>query len=105
MAKTIKKAPASDSPQAGAINKRQLLNKDTENYLPKQQRRVLTFLEQAKRPRSAADIAKALGQCDPRGHIAQLRRKGYSIGDVWCISSDGNRYKRYFLRKEVENGR
>lgn len=99
MAKTIKKAPASDSPQAGASNKRQLLNKDSINNLPRQQKRVLSYLLSKAKPCSNVDIMQALYLSDPRGHIAQLRRKGYPIGDVWCKSSDGNRYKRYFLRK------
>lgn len=104
MAEVIKKAPTS-TVEAGTNDKRQLFHKDTINNLPKQQKRVLLFLLSQPRPCSVADIVRALGQSDPRGHIRDLRDRGYPIADVWCKSADGVRYKRYFIRKEVEDGK
>lgn len=67
--------------------------------LPYQQKRVIILLYKAKEPQSVADISKALGQADPRGHIRELRIKGYPIDDVWCKSKYKGRYKRYFIKK------
>lgn len=60
------------------------------------QRRVLNYLSCGGK-RSAADIARALYLCDPRGHIAQLRKKGHPILDEWRTSEEGNRFKVYFV--------
>lgn len=48
---------------------------------------------------SAADISVALRLSDPRGHIAELRGKGYPIADIWVTTQYGNRYKKYFLKQ------
>ncbi|MBO5043963.1 MAG: hypothetical protein J6C45_02900 [Alistipes sp.] len=105
MAKVIKKAPASDSPKASANDKRQLFDKDSINILPRQQRRILLFLLTSTRPVSVVDIIRSLGQTDPRGHISRLRRRGYPISHIKCQSKEGYYYFRYFIRKEVEDGR
>lgn len=77
--------------------------KDSKNSLPPQQKRVYCFLLVALVPQSSADIAEALHQCDPRAHIRSLRKRGIAVGDMWCKTRDGIRYKRYFIRKEVSN--
>lgn len=46
---------------------------------------------------SVADITIALGVCDPRGHIRELREKGYPITDKWIKRADGVRFKVYHL--------
>ncbi|MBO5814023.1 MAG: hypothetical protein J6R13_05865 [Alistipes sp.] len=46
---------------------------------------------------SVVDITNRLGISDPRGHIRDLRAKGYSIGDIWVTTHYGNRFKKYFL--------
>lgn len=103
---TIKKAPASTvEASANGNNMRLLFDKDTISSLPRQQYRLLSSLLRAKRPVSVVDIIRALGQTDPRGHISSLRRRGYPIGDIWCKSRDGRRYKRYFIRKEAKDGK
>lgn len=103
MNKAIKKAPAPGSQEAR--EKKHIFDKDIISFLPKQERRLLIHLLRSTRPQSVTDIVRALGQSDPRGHISSLRRRGYPIGDVWCKSNDGVRFKRYFVRKEVEDGR
>ena len=50
---------------------------------------------------SVVDITNRLGISDPRGHIRDLRAKGYPIGDVWVTTHYGNRYKKYFLKQQV----
>lgn len=105
MAETIKKAPASDSPQASANEMQRFYGKDSINSLPRQQKRLLLFLMGQSAPCSVADITRALGQTDPRGHIRDLRARGYHIGDVWSKSSDGSRFKLYFVKKGGYNGR
>lgn len=99
------KTPAAGSQQASEQNMRQLFDKDTINSLPRQQKRLLNCLLRAKKPLAVADIIRELGQCDPRGHISRLRQKGYPIGDIWDKSETGERYKRYFIRKEVADGK
>lgn len=46
---------------------------------------------------SAADISTALHLSDPRGHIAELRKKGFAISDEWRKGEYGSRYKVYFV--------
>lgn len=70
--------------------------------LPRQQKRILLYLAKSAEPQSVADIIRALGQTDPRGHISRLRKRGYPIADIRCKAEDGI-YKRYYLRKEVSN--
>ena len=104
MSEVIKKVPAS-TVEANTKDKRQLFHKDTISTLPRQQKRIISFLLRAPRPVSVADIIQAIGQTDPRGHISRLRRRGYPIGDVKCKSQDGGYYKCYFIREEVGDGR
>ena len=103
MSNEIKKAPAS-TVEASAKDVRQLFHKDTISKLPRQQKRTISLLLTADRPLSVADIIQAIGQTDPRGHISRLRRRGYPIADIKCKSQDGDYYKRYFIRKEVQDG-
>lgn len=81
------------------------MRKDSKNSLPPQQKRVYCFLLSALVPQSVADISVALHQCDPRAHIRSLRKRGVAVGDIWCKTREGIRYKRYFIRKEVSNER
>lgn len=48
------------------------------------------------------ELSHALKISDPRSTIRDLRNSGISVGDVWCKTADGKRYKRYFIRKEVQ---
>lgn len=61
--------------------------------------RVLLALRTATRPLSCIEITNIAGVSDPRGHISSLRRKGHPISDLWDKSQEGNRYKRYFIKK------
>lgn len=63
----------------------------------KVQKRVLALFER-KTWLSVADITIALGVCDPRGHIRELRKKGYQIVDKWQEGDDNVRYKVYMLK-------
>lgn len=47
---------------------------------------------------SAADITIALGYCDPRSYIRELRHRGITVLDEW-ISKNGTHYKRYWIKK------
>ena len=48
---------------------------------------------------SVVEITTRLGISDPRGHIRDLRAKGYPISDIWVTTHFGNRYKKYFIKK------
>ena len=99
------KALAPDSQVTSARNKGIDGNgKDTTMCLPRQQKRLLLFLAKAKEPQSVTDIIRALGQTDPRAHISRLRKKGFPIADIRCKAEDCT-YKRYYLRKEGQDGR
>lgn len=65
------------------------------NNLPRIQRKVFNLLSGGGKY-SAFDIALRLRLCDPRGHIAALRRKGVEILDEWK-TGEGTRYKVYFI--------
>lgn len=69
--------------------------KGSEN-LPRLQRKLYEMLSQGGKY-SAADISTRLHLCDPRGHIAVLRKKGFAIHDEWREGDFGVRYKVYFL--------
>ena len=75
--------------------------KDIIKTLPLQQKRTFYHLLNAKRPQSAADIVRALGQCDPRTHIKALRDKGVEIADIWCYCKENGRYKRYYIKNPL----
>lgn len=104
MSEAIKKVPAS-TVEVDTKDKRQLFHKDTINNLPRQLKRVLLYLLGQTRPRCNVEIMQALIVSDPRGHISRLRSRGYPIADEWRTTSEGNRYKYYFIRKEVEDGK
>lgn len=48
---------------------------------------------------SVVEMTIRLGISDPRGHISDLRAKGYPISDIWVTTHFGNRYKKYFVKK------
>ena len=77
-------------------NKRQ--GKITDN-LPRIQQEVYNLLANGGKY-SAADISICLHLGDPRGHIAELRKKGIPILDEWQESEYGTRYKVYFIKQE-----
>lgn len=68
------------------------------SQLGRQQGRVLRLLLKGDKL-SGGEIARALGMSDPRGHIRDLRRKGYPISDMWVTTQYGTRYKLFFIRK------
>lgn len=63
--------------------------------LSKVQRKVFNLLSGGGKY-SVTDICVRLHLCDPRGHIAALRRKGIDVRDEWR-QCDGGRYKVYFI--------
>lgn len=65
--------------------------------LPKQAQRLYNLFKSG-RCFSVADITIILGQCDPRGHIRELRNRGVSIADKWVTTDDGH-YKLYWLEE------
>lgn len=67
-----------------------------EALLGRQQKRVLALLSKGGMY-SVVDITNRLGVSDPRGHIRDLRAKGYPIGDTWVTTHYGNRFKKYFV--------
>lgn len=68
-------------------------NPDT---LPRLQRKVYNLLSGGGKW-SVAELSARLWLADPRGHIAELRNKGFNIADEWRETSEGNRYKVYWL--------
>ena len=102
---TENKALAPDSQVTSALNNDMVdCGKDNILGLSRQQKRLLLYLARAKEPQSVTDIVRALGQTDPRTHISRLRKRGYPIADIRCKGEDCI-YKRYYLRKEGNNGR
>lgn len=69
---------------------------DTQNLLTRQEQRLYEMLRRGGRY-TVADITRELGQCDPRGHISRMRRKGIGIADKRVIRPDGVNYKLYWL--------
>ena len=99
------KAPATIEQVTSAIERSaNVCDKNTTLTLTRQQKRLLLYLARQAEPKSVVDIIQALGQTDPRGHISRLRKLGYPIADIRCKCEDGT-YKRYYLRKEVGDGR
>lgn len=82
-------------PQSEPIGKGRFMPMD--KGLGRIARKVLTLLAKGG-TYSVVDITTRLGISDPRGHISELRAKGYAIGDMWVTTHYGNRYKRYFLK-------
>lgn len=66
------------------------------NRLTRQEQRLYNMLKRGGRY-TVADITRELGQCDPRGHISQMRRKGIGIADKRVTRPDGVSYKLYWL--------
>lgn len=64
--------------------------------LTRQERRLYYMLSRGGRY-TVADITRELGQCDPRGHISRMRRKGVGIADKRVTNADGVNYKLYWL--------
>lgn len=64
--------------------------------LPRLQKKVFDLLSMGGKY-SAADISIRLHLCDPRSHIAYLRRKGIEVQDEWREGDFGVRYKVYFI--------
>lgn len=77
--------------QGDIILKRQ--GKDSTS-LSKRQRKVYDILRTGKY--SATDITIALGYCDPRSYIRDLREKGITVLDEW-VENEETKYKRYFI--------
>ena len=69
--------------------------KDT-TKLSNRQKKIYDLLMAGKF--SAADITIALGYCDPRSYIRELRNRGITVLDEW-ISKNGTHYKRYWIKK------
>lgn len=72
------------------------------NNLPRIQRKVYDLLNTGGKY-SVFDITTRLRLADPRGHIAALRRKGIEILDEWRTTTEGERYKVYFVGKGGQN--
>lgn len=71
--------------------------KPTNSYrLTRQEQRLYDMLRRGGRY-TVADITRELGQCDPRGHISRMRRKGIDIADKRVTRPDGVNYKLYWL--------
>lgn len=68
-------------------------------HLSRQEQRLFEMLSRGGRY-SVADITRALGQCDPRGHISRMRRKGVQIADERVRCLGGVTYKRYWLAQQ-----
>lgn len=68
------------------------------NKLPRIQRKVYDLLSIGGKY-SVFDITTRLHIADPRGHISILRRKGIEILDEWRTTTEGERYKVYFVGK------
>lgn len=66
------------------------------NRLTRQEQRLYDMLRRGG-CYTVADITRELGQCDPRGHISRMRRKGVGIADKRVIRPDGVCHKLYWL--------
>ena len=90
-----------DEKEKGTVNSPQNINnndyKNGNNSFVRQ--RVLRLFQTGKKF-SAVDITKTLTISDPRGHIRDLRDRGYDIRDYWVKSPNG-RYKIYYLQTDT----
>lgn len=91
-------APDARGKRAGAWQK--VRHKGSDFYLSPSEFRVFLHLQHAG-DSSTLELSRALNLTDPRSTIRDLRKAGIAVGDVWCTTTDGVRYKRYFVRKEV----
>lgn len=64
--------------------------------LPKTQRKVYAVLSCGGKY-SIADICVRARMSDPRSAIRYMRERGIKIADEWRRTTDGDRYKVYFL--------
>ena len=62
-----------------------------------QERKVLNLLREGIKY-STTEISQRLWLADPRSVIRSLRNKGVQINDEWRKTSDGARYKVYFIK-------
>lgn len=72
------------------------MKQNKQYLLTRQEQRLYEMLRRGGRY-TVADITRELGQCDPRGHISRMRRKGIGIADKRAIRPDGVNYKLYWL--------
>ena len=93
-------APGAHGKRAGAY--RRIQHKGKEFYVSSRLYRVFVALRD-EGVRSTLELMHALRIADPRSSIRDLRKMGIAVGDVWCQTPDGTRYKRYFIRKEAGN--
>lgn len=49
---------------------------------------------------SVADITVALGYCDPRSYIRELRNRGVNVLDEWTKKDDVH-FKRYWIKDDA----
>ena len=90
-----RKRPAGAKPERG---EKSLYFVETAKDMPKisiRQTNVINLLKRGKY--SAADITIALGLCDPRSYIRELRNKGIIISDEW-VEGEDTRYKKYWIK-------
>ena len=73
-----------------------MIRQDVLKILTRQEQRLYFMLSRGGQY-TVADISRELGQCDPRGHIARMRRKGIPIADKRVSNSEGINYKLYWL--------
>lgn len=66
------------------------------NDIEKIQKKVLLMLWEGKRL-SVQSVIHDLHTTELRVIISRLRRKGFKIADEWKTTTDGRRYKEYFL--------
>lgn len=67
--------------------------------LPRIQRKVYDLLIAGKM--GVSELSAKLRIADPRGHIRELRRKGFNVKDDWRTSMYGNQYKIYWIPTEA----
>ena len=67
----------------------------TPRPMSKQETRLLELFKRGGKF-TVTDITISTGQCDPQGHIRNLRKRGINIADEW-VSENGSRFKRYWL--------
>lgn len=66
--------------------------------LTRQQISLLNLLQDGIR-HSVVDIANKCFIGDPRSSIRDLRNNGIDVKDEWVKSSNGGRYKRYWIER------
>lgn len=74
------------------------MEQTTSNRLTLQEQRLYDMLKRGGR-HTVADITRELGQCDPRGHISRMRRKGINVASERITRPDGINYNVYWIRE------